>query len=140
MAIQSIGFQPNFTGKAKTYKGNEYEKTNNGKLIGTGAGVVLSGVMGTLSLKNMNKDANITNLKNIYENMKDGLPYKSFDEYLASMKKLNKIGAAVMTVITIALGLGIGAIIDNNKNNNRAYKADTDAKKAATQNKEAPKA
>lgn len=139
MAIQSIGYQPNFTGKAKTFKGNEYEKTNNGKLIGTGAGVGLSAIMSTIHYKNMNKESNIAKLKDVFENMKDGLPMKSFDEYLQYIKKISKVSAAVMTVLTIGLGLGIGAIIDNKKNNSRAYKADMLAKNAEKENKEAQK-
>lgn len=139
MAIQSIGYQPNFTGKAQTYKGNEYEKTNNGKLIGAGAGVGLSAIMSTITYKSLNKKSNIANLKDGFEKMKDNMPWKSFDEYLKSIKKSSKIATAVMTVLTIGLGLGIGAIIDNSKNNSRAYKADMLAKNAEKENKEAQK-
>lgn len=140
MAIQSIGYQPNFTGKAQTYKGNEYEKTNNGKLIGTGAGVGLSAIMGTINYKSLNKESNIAKLKDVFENLKDGLPMKSFDEYLQYIKKISKVTTAVMTVLTIGLGLGIGAMIDNSKNNSRAYKADMAAKNAEKENKETQKA
>lgn len=140
MAIQSIGYQPNFTGKAQTYKGNEYEKTNNGKLIGTGAGVGLSAIMSTIHYKNMNKESNIEKLKNLFEKKKDNMPWKSFDEYLKSIKKISKVTIAVMTVLTIGLGLGIGAMIDNSKNNSRAYKADMAAKNAEKENKETQKA
>lgn len=132
MAIQPIGVQPNFTGKkAVTYKGNEYEKTNNGKLIGTGAGIALSGIMTTCTLKAFNKETVLQTLKNAYEGAKDALPQKSFDEYLKSMKKMSKVSCAVMSGLTVLLGLGIGALVDKNKNENRAFKADMAAKEAA---------
>lgn len=129
--IQTIGFQPNFTGKAVTYKGNEYEKTNNGKLIGAGAGAALSAVMVGKGIKNLKSETFQNALKDNFEAIKDTKPDKTLEQFVKTAKKASKIYLGVMTAITVLLGLGIGALVDKNKNENRAFKADMAAKEPA---------
>jgi len=132
MAIQSIGSQPNFTGKkAVTYKGNEYEKTNNGKLIGAGAGATLSAVMVGRGIKTLKSKTYQNALKDSFEMIKEAKPEMTLEQFVKRAKKVSKIGMGVMTAITVLLGLGIGALVDKNKNENRAFKADMAAKEAA---------
>lgn len=122
MAISPIGYTPNFTGTAKTDKGNEYQTTNTGKIVGTSVGAALGG-------------ANIWRSNKLFEKNIDILT-KTFKEVgnedlskaHNSGKKIGKgfliAGATLGALLITGVGLLAGKVYDNKQNEKRAEAAD----------------
>lgn len=125
MAISPIGYTPHFTGKAKTDKGNEYQTTNTGKIVGTTAGTLLGGAHLWRANKMFDKA-----FKHINEEISEIGPQDA-DEILKTGKKIGKgiciVGASIGALFFTVIGFFAGKVYDNKQNSKNADAADKDA-------------
>lgn len=120
MKVSSV----NFTGTTK--QGNEYDKTKVGKLTGMVAGAGWTAYKAT---KNFGKKMTFSERRNMVTELQsicpEGVNFRTFkNESIKIAKKIAKTGTAIAGAITIAVGLGVGAIVDACINKSRAKKAD----------------
>lgn len=142
MAISPVGFNPNFTAKAKTEKGNEYETCNTGKAVGTTAGAAIGALNVWRTSKVIDKvidKATEEALKFIKEETSDGM-----DDIFKHGKKIGKtvslVSAAIGGLLLTAVGFITGKVYDNIQNEKREKAADSAAETTpANQPESAPK-
>lgn len=122
MAISPIGYTPNFTGTAKTDKGNEYQTTNTGKIVGTSVGAAL----GAANIWRSNKlwEKNIDILNKTFKQVGN----EDLSKALKGGKKIGKgfliAGATLGALLITGVGLLAGKVYDNKQNEKRAEAAD----------------
>jgi len=121
MNVSSVN-QMAFTGKiTKTKNGNEYKKSNAGKLTGT---ILTTGIAGYfVHLINKNRAEMI-------KYCKERLIQKGMDSSDIYVNKLVRKSPVVVGVLFIAVGLGAGAVVDAIINKVRRNKADKKAVQA----------
>lgn len=140
MAIRPIGAVPNFTAKAKTEKGNEYETCNTGEI----AGGTIGAALGSYNIWSTNKKINIAldQVKDFSEQIgneiKEELSQADKQELNQAFTTGKKIGkgvaftiAGISALILTGIGLLAGKIYDNKQNEKREKAADI----AAEENK-----
>ena len=145
MAIRPIGAVPNFTAKAKTEKGNEYETCNTGKI----AGGTIGAALGSYNIWSTNKKINIAldQVKDFSEQIgneiKEELSQADKQELNQAFTTGKKIGkgvaftiAGISALILTGIGLLAGKLYDNKQNEKREKAADKAAEKAANPPKE----
>ena len=133
MAISPIGYAPHFTGTAKTAKGNEYQTTNTGKIVGTSVGATLGAANILRSIKLYDKF--IKNIDNTFNEVGDA-------DLTNALKHGNKIGkgfliagATIGALLITGVGFFAGKVYDNKQNGKLEKAADQAAEtnKTATQ-------
>ena len=133
MAIRPIGAVPNFTAKAKTEKGNEYETCNTWKI----AGGTIGAALGSYNIWSTNKKINIAldQVKDFSEQIgneiKEELSQVDKQELNQAFTTSKKIGkgvaftiAGISALILTGIGLLAGKIYDNKQNEKREKAAD----------------
>ena len=125
MAISPIGYTPHFTGTAKTDKGNEYQTTNTGKIVGTGVGAVLGGANIWRSNKLFKKSMDV-----IKETIKE-VGDEDLSNACKGGKKVGKgflIACATLGALLLTgIGFLAGKVFDNMQNEKSAKAADKNA-------------
>lgn len=133
MSIKPIGISPNFTGKAKTEKGNEYQTCNTGKFVGGGLGAALGGYNIFRTTKTI--DQAMDQVKEFSEQIKDEIKAASkeeifdLDRAFNKSKKISKnvaiVIASISALITTGIGVLAGKLYDNKQNEKREIAADS---------------
>lgn len=133
MAISPIGYTPHFTGTAKTDKGNEYQTTNTGKIVGTSAGAVLGGANIWRTSKVYNKvfdksmDAVKDSLQDAMKEMGEGEASKLINTGKKFGKGFVIASAAIGALLLTGVGFFAGKVFDNKQNEKSAKAADKNA-------------
>lgn len=139
MAINPINVAPNFGATRVTKNGNQYEKSNYGKLGCTAAGLAWGGYRVYDMNKFYKQEAGA--IKEILEYCIDGIEkvVPEFGDDLAKVAEqktvlMNRIfkcfkygGLAFGLALPTLIGLGVGAIADSAVNKYKAHKADKEA-------------
>ena len=139
MAINPINVAPNFGALRVTENGNQYEKSNYGKLGGTAAGLAWGGYQVYDMNKFYKQEAGaikeiieycIQGIEKVVPEFGDDLA-KAAEQKTVLMNRIIKCFkygslAGVLAVSTL-MGLGVGAIADFAVNKYKAHKADKEA-------------
>ena len=123
MSIRVDAANVNYKNLRYTKKGNQYQKSNAGKLVGT-LGMAAIPVVGFLKNKEMLKNAFNTSLQNAKEAIKQQNLSVSSEEVGSALKSGVLAGGAAVVAGYALAGLGIGALVDFAVNKFKAYKAD----------------
>ena len=112
-----------------TKKGNRYEKTNIGKIIGTLGGVVYGAIQSNRIIKDLKKINFCETLRNTMNSIVDNMPLemnpKEIEKIISiSVKQTPRVIAAVALLGATLIGFGIGSIVNFIINKIKAYKAD----------------
>lgn len=140
MAVEPVSGNKFFTSRAYTDNGNEYRRSNYGKIIGSGVGVAGGALVGYKGATTVNKVMPIIKEYKIYETITqfmDGIGQANGREALTEAEyiempkqmfkygsKLSKIVIGTLAVGTALAGLGIGAFGDSIANVVKRKKAD----------------
>ena len=140
MAVEPVSGNKFFTSRAYTDNGNEYRRSNYGKIIGSGVGVAGGALVGYKGTKLVNQVMPIIKEYKIYETITqfmdgigqaNGRAALTEAEYIELPKqmfkygsKLSKIVIGTLAVGTALAGLGIGAFGDSIANVVKRKKAD----------------
>ena len=140
MAVEAVSGNKFFTSRAYTDNGNEYRRSNYGKIIGSGVGVAGGAYVGYKGAKLVNQVMPIIKEYKIYETITqfvDGIGQANCREaltdaeYIEMPKQMFKYGSKLSKIVigTLAIGaalagLGIGAFGDSIANVVKRKKAD----------------
>lgn len=140
MAVEAASGNKFFTSRAYTDNGNEYRRSNYGKIIGSGVGVAGGAYVGYKGAKLVNQVMPIIKEYKIYEaitqfidgiGQANGREALTDAEYIEMPKQMFKYGSKLSKIVigTLAVGaalagLGIGAFGDSIANMIKSKKAD----------------
>ena len=122
--------QDKFTPNTRfTQKGNHYEKTNIGKIIGVIGGAVY-GAYKSLGIKELMNEINFkTIMENIIYSFEEGIdPAKAEKMIKYAVKATPKYVTAALILGSTLIGLGVGSIVNFVINKIKAHKADKEGK------------